>query len=80
MGDNPSASEWASFPDLDVVLAHLAERGRRALAANFVGACPGQLIALGGVDVHSDADFQVVRQRTLSGPEQADDPFGSGCR
>jgi hypothetical protein len=59
------------FPDLNAVLAELAERAAAILGTDFVGAYPQGSFAVGDADRHSDCDFLIPVHRPVSGDQEA---------
>lgn len=59
------------FPDLNAVLAELAERAAAILGTDFVGAYLQGSFAIGDADRHSDCDFLIPVHRPVSGDQEA---------
>jgi predicted nucleotidyltransferase len=64
-----AASPPTVFPELNELLADLVARVESILGTNFVGAYLTGSFALGAGDLHSDCDFLVVTNETVT-PEQ----------
>ena len=61
-----SARAFTAYPELNLVLDHLLQGARAALADNFVGAYLQGSFAVGDYTPYSDCDFIVVTRQDLS--------------
>jgi hypothetical protein len=59
------------FPDLNEVLQELTVRAAEALGANFVGAYLVGSFAVGDADEHSDVDFLIPTEGTITATQEA---------
>ena len=59
------------FPELNAIVAELAERAARILGANFVGAYLQGSFAVGDADLQSDCDFLIPVRRQVSAAQEA---------
>ncbi len=65
---NPAPTE---FPELNAVLADLAQRARDILGDNFVGAYLQGSFAVGDADLESDCDFLIPVHRPIDAAQEA---------
>jgi predicted nucleotidyltransferase len=66
-----SNREPTPFPELNSVLAELAERAAAILGDDFVGAYLQGSFAVGDADLHSDCDFLIPVHRQVTGDREA---------
>ena len=59
------------FPQLNAIVAELAERAARILGANFVGAYLQGSFAVGDADMQSDCDFLIPVRHQVSAAQEA---------
>lgn len=63
--------EPTRFPELNSVLAELAERAATILGTDFVGAYLQGSFAVGDADLNSDCDFLIPVHRQVTGDQEA---------
>lgn len=69
-GAQASPSPPTAFPELNELLGELLTRVESILGENFVGAYLTGSFALGAGDLHSDCDFLVVTEQTVTAQQE----------